>query len=467
MNDMDKMLKTALSPAAHPPKKLNEELLNQITTKEYDEMRFKSKKFIIAAVVTACVLLIPTSAFAAYKYLMPKEAAKEMDDEKLAQSFDQEGAEVLQTVKDGPYQVTYLGHVTGEGMSDRTGSAWELHPDRIYVAVAVEKVDGTVMQNEDSGKLFISPLIQGLTPWTYNIVTMNGSYMEKIIDGVLYRIIECDNIEVFADKNLYLAVSDTMFFSKDAYQYDETTGDISAKKEYEGTNVLFDLVLDSSKADPVKAKEYLDQLNQEWNSDSLSNEQESSLKEGDNKEAATEENPRVQQELFTDEENGITIRLKDNDSHRWQAGKEYSQTLLNYYLEVEGDNIEALTYELDHGEFCSFPEHDLGKTEYYGKKCSLAYNEQKDRDYLYTISFIGKYADYGYDIEEVEKLGYTDMDARAKIYYEVLDKAISDTKMTLKIKMKDGRTIDKTLTFKNVLKYEDNIGAFWIAIAVE
>jgi hypothetical protein len=465
MNDMDKVLKKVLSPTEYPSEKLNEKVINQMKmkVKECDEMRIRNRR-LIAAVVVICIFLIPVSAYAAYKYLLPKQVAKEMDDRQLEEAFDKKGTEVLQTVTDDTYKVTYLGHVTGESLSDRTGSAWELNPDRIYVAVAIEKADGTAVQNEEGSNIFVSPLIQGLAPWTYNIVTMNGSYMEKVIDGILYRIIECDNIEVFADKKLYLAVSNTMFFSNEAYQYDEATGDITAKEEYEKTNVLFDLVLDTSKADPVKAKEYLDRLDKEWNSDSVSGDNENTSVEGEAKDTMAEESSREQQELFTDEENGITIRIKDNNSHRWSAGYDYSHTILQYYLEVEGDNIESLTYTLNQGEFCNYPEHNLGEAEYYGNECSLSYGEQKDRNYLYSVSIKGKYEDYGYDAEEVSKLGYTDADARDKIYYDVLNKAISDTKMSIKIIMKDGREIAKTLTFKNVSDY---IKSFWITISVD
>ncbi len=462
MNKMDQVLQKALSPAISPSEELNNKILNQIKSKGCDEMHLRNKKLIMAAIAAVCILIVPTSAYAAYQYLLPKEAAKEMDDKKLEEAFDQVGTEVMQAVTDGSYKITYLGHVTGEDLSERTGSAWELHPDRIYVAVAIEKADGTVIQNEDGNKLFVSPLIQGLTPWEYNIVTMNGSYMEKIIDGVLYRIIECDNIEVFADKKLYLAISDTAFFSKSAYQYEEATGDITAAEDYKGTNALFDLILDPSKADAIKAKEYLKQLEQEWNSASTIEDKESNPVERDN-DASTDTNLRIQQELFTDEENGITIRIKDNDSHSWSGNEEYSQTILSYYLEVEGDNIEALTYTLNQGEFSNRPEHRASATEYYGKECSLSYEEQKDRNYHYSISFKGYYKDYGYDIQKVDELGQKEIDARDRIYYEVLDKAISDTEMSLELKLKDGRTLNKILTFKNVLDQQ----GFWIAISVE
>lgn len=260
-SNIDRILKSALSPTEYPSEELNRKIMNQM--KESGEMGWRNKKLIAAACAVICLLIISTSVYAAYRYLLPKEAAVEMDDEKLAESFKKDGEGEIQTVVDGAFTVTYLGHVTGESISKRTGSAWELHPERTYVAVAIEKSDGTEITYKD--ELFVSPLIQGLTPWTYNIATMNGSYVEKAVDGVLYRIIECDNIEIFADRQLYLAVSNTAFYNVDAFNYDEESGLITVNEAYEKTNVLFGLELDPTKADSVKAEEYIKQLEEEWN----------------------------------------------------------------------------------------------------------------------------------------------------------------------------------------------------------
>jgi len=457
MSDMENILKAALSPTKYPSEELNKRIKEQV--KESGEMKFKNKSIMIAAAVIICLLIIPTSVYAAYRYLLPKEVARDMQDKKLGDAFEKDGKEVLQTVTDGSYKVTYLGHVTGESISESTGSAWELHPDRFYVAVAIEKVDGTEMAVEDSYScLFVSPLIQGLKPWNYNIATMNGSYMENVIDGVLYRIIECDNIEIFADKKLYMAVSDTSYYSTDAFNFDEETGLITANEAYKGANILFDLELDPSKADNSKAEEYLKQLENEWNQSS----EEDSRKIKRNNET-TEENPRIQQEIFTDD-NKVTIHVKDNASSNWWANTECSQSVLSYSFDVEGEDIESLTYSLNKGEFCSYPTNNLDELEYYGKKCSISYDDQKDRNYLYSVIFSAKFEDYGYGIDDISNLGVKDINARQKIYYEVLDKEIESTNMDVKIKMKDGRIIDKTLTFDNVLEEEE--GSFWVAISV-
>lgn len=60
---------------------------------------------------------------------------------------------------------------------------------------------------------FVSPLIKGLKPWQVNITTMNGGYSEAVIDGIMYRLIECDGVEMFADRGVYLAVSNGSSFS--------------------------------------------------------------------------------------------------------------------------------------------------------------------------------------------------------------------------------------------------------------
>ena len=116
----------------------------------------------------------------------------------------------------------------------------------------------------------------------------------------------------------------------------------------------------------------MEQLDREWNSDSKNEDLDSTTQaRGEDKEVSIEKDQRVQQELFTDKENGITIHIKDNESRRWSAGEEYAQTILNYHLEVEGDNIEALTYTLNQGEFSNNPEHGFGQAEFYGRECCL------------------------------------------------------------------------------------------------
>lgn len=230
---------------AYPFKIESEEL---IMTKE----KFSMRKTVLIAVAIICIL--GTTVFAAYHYLTAKDVANTFGDTELAKYFGEHGA-ISETITDGGYKATVLGIVSGENISNFESSAWEIFPERTYAVVAVEKTDGTSMTFEDT--ILVSPLIEGLKPWEYNIFRMNGGYQSNIIDGVLYRIIEFDSIEYFADRKVYMAILSDSFIDNKPYSYNEETGVITANKDYEGTNILIELELDKSKADPDKAEQYL------------------------------------------------------------------------------------------------------------------------------------------------------------------------------------------------------------------
>jgi hypothetical protein len=91
-------------------------------------------------------------------------------------------------------------------------------------------------------------------------MTMNGGYSETVSDGVTYRLVECDDVAVFADCGLYFAVGTGAFISRDTFNYDEQTGEIAVNPDYAGASAVFDLPLDKSLADPEAARAYLDGL---------------------------------------------------------------------------------------------------------------------------------------------------------------------------------------------------------------
>ena len=213
------------------------------------------KKILIIAAAALCV--IGTSVFAAFHLMSAKETVNALGDSKLAQYFSKQGS-VSDTVTDGSYKATVLGIASGENLSEFKSSSWDMFPERTYVVVAIEKADGSAMTFDDS--ILVTPLIQGLNPFQYNIFTMNGGCISDIIDGVLYRIIEFDSIEYFADREVYMAVLSEAFINNKSYSYDDATGEITPVNDYNGTNILIKLKLDKSKADPKKAKEYLDKL---------------------------------------------------------------------------------------------------------------------------------------------------------------------------------------------------------------
>lgn len=264
----------------------------------------------IAVLAAAIICIAGTTVFAAYRLLNAKDVANSLGDSKLARYFDQNG-NISETVTDGDYKATVLGITSGENLSKFESSAWDIFPERTYVVVAVERADGTAMTFDD--EILVTPLIQGLKPWQFNIFTMNGGYTADIIDGVLYRIIEFDSIEYFADRDVYMAVLSQPFLNNTSYSFDEESGEISPKEDFDGTNILIKLNLDKTKADPKKAREYLNKLNETVNSSNGEPEADAhtASPDGENTEIEIHENGNFNvEETETDE--GISLVITDN-----------------------------------------------------------------------------------------------------------------------------------------------------------
>lgn len=266
---LDDILKRVLTPAEEPGDILNGKILRKV--KETEHMRQKKYKRASAAVI-AVVLMVATSltAYAAWQYRSADSVAEQLGEQKLADAFEMQSLEsetgdgmtdllgVSQNY--GGYQVTMLGVTSGKNLTEKKHiSNGEIRDDRIYCAVAIKREDGTPVDAENAD-FFVSPLVGGLNPGVYNAASMCGNYTEFVEDGILYRLLECDNIECFADHELYVCVSDTAFYSSELYHYNEADGTISRNSEYQGLNALFDLQMDSSKADAAKAQALLDDI---------------------------------------------------------------------------------------------------------------------------------------------------------------------------------------------------------------
>ncbi|MBE6034740.1 MAG: hypothetical protein E7222_08590 [Clostridiales bacterium] len=278
--EFDQLLKNALFTEFQPDDELNIKIMRKARENKMINMK-RMRKFTAAAIL--CVLLGCTvTGFAAWKFLMPQNVALECRDKELAKAFESKDAVIMNESQTyGGYNFTLLGAVSGEFLKDFCSAGNQVSTAKTYAVVAIAKTDGAPMPktSEDSyGKepLFISPLIQGLNPKDYNIVTMNGGYSEIVRDGIMYRIIECDNIEMFADKALYLCISNTNFFETAAYSFDEKTGVITSNSSYKGMKLLFDLPLKTNKADKKAAEQYLKNL-------SLAAEREMKENKGDNR----------------------------------------------------------------------------------------------------------------------------------------------------------------------------------------
>lgn len=288
--NLDNVLKHALTPTIEPDFWLNQKILNY--EKEQTSMKGKRKSMSVAVLVAAVVLCLSSvTVYAAWKYLSPAQVAGEMQDNSLAKAFLSEEALVInESQESGGYRVTLLSMVSGTMISDyetvlERGSIQE---EKTYAVVAIENADGTAFSKPweeayENPAFFVSPLVGGYSPMVYNLASMGGSYGEIWSEGILYQLIECDNVEIFSDRALYLCVNEGMFYDAEAYVFEEATGEIRRNEEYEGLNALFLLPIDAKKADSQKATKYMaslglgsdiieEKLNVDWQSADLENE---------------------------------------------------------------------------------------------------------------------------------------------------------------------------------------------------
>lgn len=271
-NDLDELLTHVLTPREEAGDRLNRKILDQV--KETGHMRQKKyKRASVAAIAAAVAAATSITAFAAWQYRSAADVADRIGDEELAKTFMQQSETAGEAPEEngeqnltgesrscGGYKVTVLGMVSGENLSEyQRKSGDEVRSDRTYCAVAIQKEDGTAIDAEHED-FFVSPLIGGLNPGLYNAASLCGNYSEFVEEGILYRLLECDNIEYFADHELYLCVTDTSFYDSRLYYYDEVNGSITRNTDYQGLNALFDLELDIALADPAKAQALIDEI---------------------------------------------------------------------------------------------------------------------------------------------------------------------------------------------------------------
>lgn len=273
IDEMDALLKSCLHIEQEPDDVLHQKVMQ----KWKEQSNMKNRKFYKAAAAAAAVVMLSTlSVGAAMRFFTPKEVATELAGMEIAELFESDDAVLINETQEGAqYAYTLLGLTEGKNLLQLDTDGSYLEKDAFYAVVAVSQKDGSDLtlkefQESENGH-FISPLIQGLEPWMYNIASMNGGYSEMEKDGIVYRMINCDKIGYFADRQLYLCISDTAFYDTDAYDYDEKSGIITQNMNYDGTNLLFDLPIESSRANANLAEKYLKELEDEWNPDTEEN----------------------------------------------------------------------------------------------------------------------------------------------------------------------------------------------------
>lgn len=420
-----------------------------------------AKGWAAACAAVLLVLSVSVVGYAAYRWLTGEQIAQMLDDKKLAEAFGQTEQDIqLKTA--GGYEIAYIGSVSGKDISDETGLSEGIEPGQTYAAVAVARTDGEPMKAGDH--IVVTPLIQGLEPWKYNIYTLgNGSARGVISDGVLYWIMKTQNIEVFSDRIMYIAVMDE-HPDFQSVRYDPDTGLISENPEFKGLSALFTMDTESMRGDPAAAEEFLQALEGAWKEE----EEKTEIKQDDA--AAEEAQLKYQDIIWKDEAAGLQITLPFYNRFKGQ--------FYGFYCQVEGSGIESITYTLDGGTFYHKIEciedtmeafdavNESGKyAAYVEKECMLKPEEHKDSGCIYPGSqdktrWVYEKAGSSYTVEYGQQ-------ENADFLYAILPassrgedaqdpaRALEETTVTVTIRYQDGSTAEKHISFEAVETTEE------------
>lgn len=275
MKELDELLKENLLPDCVPEKSLNASIVKK--AKETQNMKHRTLKSGVAAAAAIGILVVGSaSAYAAYRYLTPSQVADQMtEDGALAKAFESEDAITInETQKSAGYEITLMGIVTGKDLSvvvnDENRSV--ISTKKTYAVTAITKEDGTPMpgQMDDSYQTFcVSALIHGKSFMDVNNGTLGAGAQAFVQDGVQYQLLECDDLEIFANMGVYLGVVESFGQESQAFTLDEKTGDYEVNKAFDGMQALFVLPLDKSKADDKVAEKYFAQIEEQKDEENI------------------------------------------------------------------------------------------------------------------------------------------------------------------------------------------------------
>ena len=264
LDDFDELLFNALAPTEIPDPVLNMNIRKHLAEK--NKLRSKKIKIpVLAAAILGIVMMLSVTGLAARVLLNPKQVAEQLFEDKLAAAFESNDAiRINETIESNDYSITLLGIVSGQSLQSDHSFFDKTNADKTYAVVSIAKKDGSKIPDfnyltkteRELYQFYIAPLINGQKPWQ-NFFNYAMATITIIRDGVLYTLVECDNLEVFADRGVYLGVNKGNYFDSDTFNYDKKTGRISTNPNNHETHALFQLPLNLTKADHVKAQVFI------------------------------------------------------------------------------------------------------------------------------------------------------------------------------------------------------------------
>lgn len=266
MNHIEELLQKNLTPDLAPEDTLNQSILKQ--AKENEKMkRNRINPRIAAAAITGVFIVSSASAYAVSRYLTPSQVADHFqENSRLSAAFkNDDAAWVNETQTIAGYEVTFLGVITGKDLLSTAEAdvAAVLEKEKTYAVTAIGRADGSAMPSttDEGYRTFcVSPLVHGKTFSEVNNGVLHAGVLSFVYEGIQYELLECDDLEIFADRGVSLGIVEEFGEETEAFQYNPAFGTYSRNEDYTKINALFELPLDASKADPEAAEAYFSGL---------------------------------------------------------------------------------------------------------------------------------------------------------------------------------------------------------------
>lgn len=274
-DELEDIMRRALTPTEEPSFWLNKKIISQVKEQKKVKKSFIRRAPVMVVLIIIIMASLSFTVYAAWRHLSAIELANKSGNNELYKELQSPSAILCnETQSYGKYNVTLLGIFSKDDLQKvKEFDSLCYTKGHTYCIVAVERTDGTSMSEvmkaecKEDG-LWLPVNVQLMI----KIKGINDENLQRCIagnvrrgmqiqeiDGVLYYIYSCENLEIFAKHGVYLAVADREYVGS-VYKYSKKTGEITRDPAYEGTNALFELPLDKSKADEAAAEEKI----QKW-----------------------------------------------------------------------------------------------------------------------------------------------------------------------------------------------------------
>jgi len=251
--------------------KQNEDKIKKLFMKKTQIKLFRGKRTLLIAAVLVSLLILISGISLTVHLSRAGDVIADFGFSELSAVFNGTDAlDINETQIAGDYKVKLMAIATGKDIVDDklNDAGGGVSGTGIYALFTIERIDGNPMRTladldpsitfEDGidtlDYFHFSPYIGGYHPAKIDDVTLVNFGAIMVIDGIMYILIECDELYVFADHGIYIGATAGFFPKSDAFLLNHVTDEIYINPHFDGVAVIFNLPFAKSLADPEKVR---------------------------------------------------------------------------------------------------------------------------------------------------------------------------------------------------------------------